>query len=82
MVQHPEIISIEFIESAIAVNDLREGMRLKKDILTQQHILVLPKGHVFSAASISQLIQYEKQKSERFEIFVEQPENEKLSAGA
>lgn len=82
LVQHPEIISIEFIESAIEVNDLREGMRLKKDILTQQHILVLPKGHVFSAASILQLIQYEKQKSERFEIFVEQPENEKLSAGA
>lgn len=74
LMQYPDVISGQFIESAIQVKDLREGMRVKEDILTENHILVLPKGHVFSKTSIQQLTQYEQQRTECFTIFIEQAE--------
>jgi response regulator RpfG family c-di-GMP phosphodiesterase len=70
LVKKPELISGQFISSAIQVTDLRDGMRLKEDILTKNHILVLPKGHVFSNTSIRQLANYEKQKNVTFSIYV------------
>ncbi|MAD15638.1 MAG: hypothetical protein CL579_06105 [Alteromonadaceae bacterium] len=70
LIKNSDIISGQFIAAAIQVNELRDGMRLKEDILTENHILVLPKGHVFSDASIRQLANYEKQKSQSFAIHV------------
>lgn len=72
LINNKEIVSDEFSEKAITTQELKSEMRLKYNILTETHILVLPEGHVFTDASIAKLMQFEKNQSKRFSLIVEE----------
>jgi response regulator RpfG family c-di-GMP phosphodiesterase len=70
------IVSDEFIEKPIPTHALVTGMVLKYNLFNNAHILVLPEGHVFSEATITKLIQFEKVQSEPLSIIVEEQQIE------
>ena len=47
-------------------------MMLKYNLFNNAHILVLPEGHVFSEATITKLIQFEKSQEEPIYLIVEE----------
>ncbi len=55
---------------SVSVSALKEGMTLKDDIFNQSHILLLPKGHVFTAQSIASLQQFEKGSETKLSVVV------------
>lgn len=71
LVNTDNIVSDKFVENTIATNALVPGMILKYNIFTATHILVLPEGHIFSEATISKLIQFEKSQPEPLNLIVE-----------
>ena len=66
------IISDEFIEKSISVKTLQPGMVLKYNLFNHAHILMLPEGHVFSEATITKLIQFEKSQSAPMSLIIEE----------
>ncbi|WP_133469373.1 response regulator [Paraglaciecola marina] len=67
----PNIASDEFIEKPIPSHALKVGMTLKSNIFNDAHILVLPKGHVFTEKTITKLVQFEKSQTEPLSLIVE-----------
>lgn len=74
LLNNPDIISDEFIEKSIASSELKSGMVLKYNLLNDEHILLLPEGHVFSETTITKLKNFEKSLSSPLALIVEETE--------
>jgi response regulator RpfG family c-di-GMP phosphodiesterase len=71
LLNNPQIISNEFIETPVKLDYLEAGMVLKYNIFTHNHMLILPEGHVFTEATISKLKQFDESQSTKLSVIVE-----------
>ena len=65
-----------FIENHLTSEELAAGMVLGNNLYNDNHILLLPAGHVFSEATIAKLKQYEREHKRHFEIVIENEKSE------
>ncbi len=71
LLNNPQIISNEFIETPVKLDYLEAGMVLKYNIFTHNHMLILPEGHVFTEATISKLKQFDESQGTKLSVIVE-----------
>ncbi len=67
-------------DDIVRVANLRPGMVLKKDLFNEIHILLLPKGHVFTEQSIAKLKNFERGKISKISLNIETFDTEKIEA--
>ena len=68
-----------FIENHLTSEELTAGMVLGNNLYNDNHILLLPAGHVFSEATIAKLKQYEREHKRHFEIVIENEKSEETT---
>ena len=68
-----------FIENHLTSEELTAGMVLGNNLYNDNHILLLPAGHVFSDATIAKLKQYELEHKRHFEIIIENEKSEEVT---
>lgn len=71
LLEHKDIIPTKHVEDTIPVHALKPGMVLKYQLLTESHILILPEGHVFTAATIEKLVKFQSSQRGRLSITIE-----------
>lgn len=76
LLENPDMVSDEFIESPIPIASLTPGMVLKHNIFTNTHMLILPEGHVFTEVTIEKLINFEETQASALSIVVIDEEKE------
>lgn len=64
------------IEGHLTSDKLKEGMILSNNLYNENHILLLPAGHVFSEGTIAKLKQYERDHKRQFDIAIENDREE------
>lgn len=64
-VGHPK-----YIENSFNVKQLKEGMVLAANLYNENHLLILPEGHVFTAITIEKLTKFEEEKGIPFSILI------------
>jgi response regulator RpfG family c-di-GMP phosphodiesterase len=57
-------------DKAVALADLKEGMALSRDLVTQDGLLLLSKGAVLNAATIEQLRKYDMREDKQIKVHV------------
>lgn len=57
-------------EGSVAASQLQPGMYLEADLYNDNHLLILPRGHVFTAATINKLRQIESERKAPFSILI------------
>ena len=62
------------VEKGIAANEVRPGMRLARDLVTPQGILLLAKGQAINEAIIERIHMLEKDTNTSFKIFINERE--------
>ncbi|NVK55584.1 MAG: response regulator [Alteromonadaceae bacterium] len=60
-----------YIDDHIGTGDLKPGMVLGNNLYNENHILLLPAGHILTDATISKLRQYEREHHRSFDILLE-----------
>jgi response regulator RpfG family c-di-GMP phosphodiesterase len=70
LLSHPELTANTDIEKGYSPDQLKPGMILKNNLHTDNHMLILPEGHIFSDASIEKLKAFEKNKQQSLSVVV------------
>ncbi|TPV57926.1 response regulator [Aestuariibacter sp. GS-14] len=71
LLNNRDIDKPSYIENRLGTSELRAGMVLSKNLYNENHILLLPEGHVFTDATITKLAQYEREHNRYFDIAIE-----------
>ena len=70
LLSNPELTAKTDIEKGYSADQLKPGMVLKNNLHTENHMLILPEGHIFSEASIEKLKAFEKNKQQSLSVVV------------
>jgi response regulator RpfG family c-di-GMP phosphodiesterase len=70
LLDNPELTATTAIEKGYSPEQLKPGMVLKNNLHTDNHMLILPEGHIFSDASIDKLKAFEKNKQQSLSVVV------------
>jgi response regulator RpfG family c-di-GMP phosphodiesterase len=70
LINNPELTANTDIEKGYSPEQLKPGMVLKNNLHTDNHMLILPEGHIFSEASIEKLKAFEKNKQQSLSVVV------------
>ncbi len=70
LLSNPELTAKTDIEKGYSADQLKPGMMLKNNLHTENHMLILPEGHIFSEASIEKLKAFEKNKQQSLSVVV------------
>ena len=71
LLKNPDLTANTDIEKGHSPDQLKPGMVLKNNLHTENHMLILPEGHIFSEASIEKLKAFEKNKQQSLSVVVE-----------
>ncbi|WP_334030988.1 response regulator [Alteromonas sp. P256] len=67
-----DIGSSPILNTALQASQLEEGMVLAQNLYNENHILILPEGHVFNQVTIDKLRLFERKQGKPFAIEIEQ----------
>ncbi|TDF37384.1 response regulator [Alteromonadaceae bacterium M269] len=70
LMNNPELTANTDLEKGYSPDQLKPGMILKNNLHTENHMLILPEGHIFSEASIEKLKAFEKNKQQSLSVVV------------
>lgn len=70
LIENPELTANTEIEKGYSPDQLEPGMVLKNNLHTDNHMLILPEGHVFTDASIEKLKAFERNKQQSLSVVV------------
>ncbi|MDC8832373.1 response regulator [Alteromonas gilva] len=81
LLSNSDIDKPQFIDDHIGTNALTPGLVLGNNLYNENHILLLPAGHEFTAATIGKLKQYERDHKRTFEILIEKQTDDEEEDG-
>ncbi|GGF69497.1 response regulator [Alteromonas lipolytica] len=76
LLSDPNIDKPSYIENHLNSGQLKAGMVLSNNLYNENHILLLPSGHVFTEHTIAKLKQYENEHQRKFDIAIENENTE------
>ncbi|MCF2950429.1 response regulator [Paraglaciecola aquimarina] len=72
LLKNPDFASSEFIESPVQANSIEPGMVLKHNIFTDNHMLLLAEGHIFTESTVAKLMHFEKAQKHPLSIIIDE----------
>ncbi|MGJ8680767.1 response regulator [Paraglaciecola sp.] len=76
LLDNPNIISNQFVETPIGLHEIEPGMVLKYNLFTQNHMLILPEGHVFTDVTLNKLKHFDESQNTSLKVIVESAEQQ------